>query len=321
MPELPELEVTKDRLRLALTGRVAAGALVRSPVALKTVTPPLESLVGRHIRSVSRFGKVICIAIDGSTGSSLPPPTTSSSPPSTSALPSATSPVPTSTSPFPLSTSPLYLCIHLMLSGRFAFGPTKAPLNRLHAFVLSLDRDEDLRVVEDSTKHRLSIYLVTDPHQIDIVARLGPDPLAPEFTLARFKQALARRSRTLKRFLTDQSAIAGIGNCFSDEILLEARLSPFTLSTAVKPEETIRLYMAVKKVLQDATVHLRALDRLPERKDRTFLRVHDRLDQPCPACSTPVKRVSYSESTLYYCPTCQTGGRELADRRFSKFLK
>ena len=208
-----------------------------------------------------------------------------------------------------------------MLSGRFAFGPTRASLNRLHALALHLDRDEDLRVIEDSTHHRLSIYLVPDPQQIDIVARLGPDPHSAEFTLARLRQALNRRSRTLKRFLTDQSAVAGIGNCFSDEMLFEARLSPFALSTAVKPEETIRLYMAIKKVLQDAILHLRALDRLPERKDRTFLRVHDRLDQPCPVCATPVKRVSYSESTLYYCPTCQTGGRELADRRFSKFLK
>jgi formamidopyrimidine-DNA glycosylase len=300
VPELPELEVTKDRLRLALTGRIAAGATVRSPVALKTVAPPLESLAGRHIRSVSRLGKVICIAFDGWAG---------------------TSPATPSPSSFPLSTSPLHLCIHLMLSGRFAFGPTRAPLNRLHAFALRLDRDEDLRVIEDSTQHRLSVYLVTDPQQIDIVARLGPDPLGPEFSLARLKQALARRSRTLKRFLTDQSAIAGIGNCFSDEILFEARLSPFALTTAIKPEETIRLHMAAKKVLQDAILHLRALDRLPERKDRTFLRVHDRLGQPCPACSTPVRRVSYSESTLYYCPTCQTGGRELADRRFSKFLK
>jgi len=281
VPELPELEVTKDRLRLALAGRVVAGAVVRSPVALKTVTPPLEALVGRHIRSVSRLGKVICIGFDDK----------------------------------------LHLCIHLMLSGRFAFGPTRAPLNRLHAFALHLDRDEDLRVIEDTTHHRLSINLVTDPRQVDIVARLGPDPLGPEFTLARLRQALGRRSRTLKRFLTDQSAIAGIGNCFSDEILFEAGLSPFAHSTAIKPEETIRLYTATKKVLQDAILHLRRLDRLPERKDRTFLRVHDRLEQPCPACATPVKRVSYQESTLYYCPTCQTPGRELADRRFSKFLK
>jgi formamidopyrimidine-DNA glycosylase len=292
--------VTKDRLRLALAGRLIAGAEVHSPVALKTVTPPLESLAGKHVRSVSRLGKVICIAFGDSAGSPSPPSTTSS---------------------FPLSTSPLHLCTHLMLSGRFAFGPTRAPLNRLHAFALHLDRDEDLRIIEDTTHHRLSVYLVTDPQQIDIVARLGPDPHSPDFTLARLRQVLKRRSRTLKRFLTDQSAVAGIGNCFSDEILFEARLSPFALSTAIKPEETIRLYTATKKVLQDAILHLRALDRLPERKDRTFLRVHDRLGQPCPACSTPVKRVSFQESTLYYCPTCQTGGRELADRRFSQFLK
>ncbi len=273
--------MTKDRLRLALAGRVVAGAVVRSPVALKTVTPPHEALAGRHIRSVSRLGKLVCIGFDDK----------------------------------------LHLCIHLMLSGRFAFGPTRAPLNRLHAFALHLDRNEDLRVIEDTTHHRLSIYLIADPQQIDIVARLGPDPLGPEFTLARFRQALGRRSRTLKRFLTDQSAIAGIGNCFSDEILFTARLSPFAISTAIKPEEKIRLFTATKKVLQDAILHLRRLDRLPERRDRTFLRVHGRFEAPCPACSTPVKRVSYQESTLYYCPTCQTPGRELADRRLSKFLK
>ena len=189
MPELPELEVAKDRLRLALAGRPAKAALVRSPAALKTVDPPLESLAGKRVRSVSRLGKFICIGFEDR----------------------------------------LHLCIHLMLAGRFALGPTMAPLNRLHAFVLRLDRDEDLRVIEDSTRHRLSIYLVTDPQQVDVVARLGPDPLGPEFSLARLKKALARRSRTLKRFLTDQSAIAGIGNCFYDEILFEARLSPFAL--------------------------------------------------------------------------------------------
>jgi formamidopyrimidine-DNA glycosylase len=281
VPELPELEVTKDRLRLALAGRLVLGAEVRSPVALKTVTPPLESLAGKHILGVTRRGKVICIGFD----------------------------------------EKLHLCIHLMLSGRFAFGPSSAPLNRLHAFALHLNSDEDLRVIEDTTKHRLSGYLVTDLQQVEPIARLGPDPLAPEFTLTRLRQSLGRRSRTLKRFLTDQSAIAGIGNCFSDEILFEARLSPFAISTTLKPEEAIRLYMAVKKVLLDAILHLRKLDRLPERRDRTFLRVHDRLDQPCPACGAPVKRVSFAESTLYYCPSCQTAGRELADRRFSKFLR
>ena len=275
------MEVTKDRLRLLLAGRVIAGTTVRSPACLKTAVPPLETLAGRHIRAVTRQGKFICIGCE----------------------------------------EKLFLCIHLMLSGRFALGPTKAPLNRLHAFALHLDRDLDLRVIENTTRHLLGVYLVTDPQQIDLIARLGPDPLAPEFTLARFKSALGRRSRTLKRLLTDQSAIAGIGNCFSDEILFEARLSPFAISTTLKPEEAIRLHMATKKVLQDAMLALRKLDRLPERRDRTFLKVHDRLGQPCPVCGTPVKRVSYQDSTLYYCATCQTPGRELADRRLSKLLK
>jgi len=281
VPELPELEVTRDRLWLALAGRVVTGVVVRSPVALKTVAPPLDALAAKQVRSVSRRGKVMVIGFDDS----------------------------------------LFLCIHLMLSGRFAFAPTHAPINRLHALVLHLDRDEDLRVIEDTTRHRLSIHVMTDPKQVDAVARLGPDPLGPEFTLACLRSALHRRNRTLKRFLTDQSAIAGIGNCFSDEILFESRPSPFALSTAIKPEETIRLYTATRKVLQDAILQLRALNRLPERKDRTFLRVHGRFGLPCPVCSTPVKRVSYQESTLYYCPTCQTGGRELADRRLSRLLK
>jgi len=281
VPELPELEVTRDRLWLALAGRVVTGVVVRSPVALKTVAPPLDALAGKQVRTVSRQGKVMVIGFDDS----------------------------------------LFLCIHLMLSGRFAFASTHAPVNRLHALVLHLDRDEDLRVIEDTTHHRLSVYVVSDPQQVDAVARLGPDPLGSEFTLACLRSALVRRNRTLKRFLTDQSAIAGIGNCFSDEILFESRPSPFALSTAIKPEETIRLYTATRKVLQDAILQLRALNRLPERKDRTFLRVHGRFGLPCPVCSTPVKRVSYQESTLYYCPTCQTGGRELADRRLSRLLK
>lgn len=117
VPELPELEVTKDQLRLALAGRLVAAAMVRSPVALKTVTPTLESLAGKRIRSVSRLGKVICIGFDDRS----------------------------------------HLCVHLMLSGRFAFGPSRAPLNRLHAFALRLDRDEDLRVIEDTTHHQLLI--------------------------------------------------------------------------------------------------------------------------------------------------------------------
>jgi formamidopyrimidine-DNA glycosylase len=281
MPELPELEVIRDRLRLALTGRLVASAEARQPACLKTVEPPLAALAGRHVRAVTRLGKFLVFAVENR----------------------------------------LHLCVHLMLNGRLALGPAAAPWTRDHLAALHLDRDEDLRVIETGTRRRVALHLVADPKGVDWIARLGLDPLGPEFTLARLRSALARRNHTLKRFLTDQNVIGGVGNCYSDEILLAARLSPFQSSTALKAEEAIRLYIAVKKTLHDAILHFRGLERFPERKDRTFLRVHDRLGRPCGACGETVRRVSFNDSTIYYCPACQTGGRVLADRRLSRLLK
>lgn len=281
MPELPELEVIKNRLRLALIGRHITGAVLRDPACLKTVDPPLTALAGSHVKTLVRRGKFLDITTD--TG--------------------------------------LHLCIHLMLNGRLAVGPSGPPMRRNDLLAVQLDRNEELRVSEFGTRRRVAVHLVRDPQTVDWIATGGVDPLNPEFTLRWFRSALARRNRTVKRFLTDQRAVTGIGNAYSDEILFEARLSPFQQTGALKPEQMIRLYTAVRKVLGDAIVRLKALDRLPERRDRTFLKVHDRLDQPCPVCGTPVKRVSYKESTTYYCPQCQTGGKELADRRLSRLLK
>lgn len=281
MPELPELEVIKDRLRVRLAGRRITGATLRQPATLKTVEPGLESLVGGHIKSVSRTGKFIVITTD--TG--------------------------------------LHLCVHLMLNGSLALGPSDRPMLHSHLFALHLEPGEDLRVLEAGTKHRAGIHLATDPKNVTWIAESGIDPQSPEFTLSRFRSALTRRNRTVKKFLTDQRTIAGIGNCYSDEILFEARLSPFQRTLELKPEQAIRLYAAVKKVLADAIIRLKSIDRLPDRRDRTFLKVHNRLDQPCQVCGSTVRRVSYEESTTYYCPGCQTEGRILADRRLSRLLK
>ncbi|MFO7675509.1 MAG: DNA-formamidopyrimidine glycosylase family protein [bacterium] len=281
MQELPELEVTRDRLRLALTGRLIIGAEARQPACLKTVEPPLVALAGQHVRSVNRLGKFLVFAAENR----------------------------------------LQFCVHLMLNGRLALGPAGAPWTRHHLAALHLDRDADLRVIETGTRRRVELHLVTDPKNVDRIARLGLDPLGPEFTLPRFRSALGRRNHVLKRFLTNQDLVAGIGNCYSDEILLEARLSPFATTGTLKPEEAIRLCVAVKKVLHDAILRLRPLDRLPERRDRTFLRVHGRLGQPCGQCGEAVRQVSFSDSAIYYCPACQTGGRVLADRRLSRLLK
>lgn len=281
VPELPELEAIKARLRLSLAGRRIAGVTLNQFSCLKTVEPKLEALKDNHFLGITRFGKFLCLSTD----------------------------------------KKLYLCIHLMLDGGLYLGPSDRAITRNHLLCLHLDNAEDLRVTENSTKHRVSIHLVTDPKQVPWIAELGLDPQAPEFTLNHFRQALSRRNRSVKKFLTDQHSVGGIGNCYSDEILYEARLSPFQQTGNLKPEEVIRLYTAVKKVLSDAILHLKALDHLPDRSDRTFLRAHGRLGQPCPACGSEIRRVSYEESTMYYCPGCQTGGNILADRRLSRLLK
>ncbi len=281
MPELPELEIIKSRLRLTLAGRRILGATLHHPAVLKTVDPPLEALTDSHISSVSRLGKFLSLNTDNK----------------------------------------LHLCVHLMLNGRLITIPSNQPMTRHHLLALHLDNKTDLRVAESGSKRRVAVHLVTNPQKVERIAQLGLDPLGPQFTLNRFRSALKRRNRTVKRFLTDQRAVGGIGNCYSDEILFEARLSPFQKTGALKPEESIRLFMAVKKVLADAIIRFKSLDHLPDRRDRTFLKVHNRLEQPCPVCDTPVRRVSYKESTTYYCPGCQTGGRILADRRLSRLLK
>lgn len=281
MPELPELEVIKDRLRVALAGRRVEGSTVNHPAVLKTVQPPLSDLHSGHLLGVTRRGKFLCLHSDRDR----------------------------------------WLCFHLMLNGSLALGDSKRPLGRTHLLALHLDDGQDLRLIETGTRRRAAAHVVKKPEDVEWIAQLGLDPMAPEFSLGRFRGALGRRNRTVKRFLTDQRSIGGIGNCFSDEILHAARLSPFQLTGELKPEQVIRLHGAVKKVLHDAIINLKPLDHLPDRGDRTFLKVHSRLGQPCLVCGEEVRRVSYQDHTTFYCPGCQTNGRVLADRRLSKLLK
>lgn len=281
MPELPELEVIRARLRLALAGRRVTGTTLHHPAVLKTFDPPLDALRDSHIMGVDRLGKFLCLNTDRR----------------------------------------LHLCVHLMLNGRLGILPASSPVTRHQLLSLHLDDGSDLRLSESGTKRRAGVHLVTSPDNVERIAGLGLDPMAPQFTLRSLRTSLARRSQTVKRFLTDQRAIGGIGNAYSDEILFEARLSPFQKTSQLRPEDAIRLFTSVKKVLHEAILSLKTLDHLPERRDRTFLKVHDRLDRPCPVCGDTVRRVSYRESTTFYCPKCQAGGRVLADRRLSRLLK
>src|SRR5690606_38558375 len=172
-------------------------------------------------------------------------------------------------------------------------------------------------LTEAGTQKRLACYLVPDPADVPGVARLGPDPLADDFTPERMAEILTAAGRAqLKGVLTDQARLAGIGNAYSDEILHAARLSPFKPANGLAPDQITTLYDAIRRVLSEATDRARGLaakDLKSEKK--TNLAVHGRTGQPCPVCGDTVREVSFADSSLQYCPTCQTGGKPLADRR------
>jgi formamidopyrimidine-DNA glycosylase len=175
-------------------------------------------------------------------------------------------------------------------------------------------------LTEAGTQKRLAVYLVRDPNDVPGVARLGPDALA--VSRDELTQLLATQRQQLKRAITDQSTLAGIGNAYSDEILHLARLSPFKLAANLTDDELARLHDAIGSVLRDAvtrSVGQQAATLKAEK--RSGLQVHGRTGLPCPVCGDTVREVSFADRSFQYCPTCQTEGRELADRRLSKLIK
>ncbi|MDJ0454001.1 DNA-formamidopyrimidine glycosylase family protein [Gordonia amicalis] len=296
MPELPEVAAIADYV----DGRAAGLPIRRVDVAslsvLKTADPPYTALTDRIVESVGRVGKYLVIrTIPGS---------------------EATAPEPT-----------LALVIHLSRAGwvRWSEDLSPKPLRpggkspialRVHCGLPG----EGFDVTEAGTQKRLAVWLVRDLTEIDRVAGLGPDAL--ELTEEQFAEILAGATGRVKNVLTDQHTIAGIGNAYSDEILHTARLSPFASSKTLKPDQVSALYDAMRAVLTDATTRLegQTVARLKSEK-RTGLRVHARTGLPCPVCGDTVREVSFADRSFQYCPTCQTGGKVLADRRMSRLLK
>ncbi len=166
------------------------------------------------------------------------------------------------------------------------------------------------------------MYVVHDPQEVPGIARLGPDPLAGDFDRDVFAALLAAERRQIKGVLRDQSVIAGIGNAYSDEILHVARVSPFKLASSFDEEQVTQLHAAVVDTLREAVgrAHGVAAGKLKAEK-KSGLRVHGRAGEPCPVCGDTIRSVSFADSSLEYCPTCQTGGKPLADRRLSRLLK
>jgi formamidopyrimidine-DNA glycosylase len=185
-----------------------------------------------------------------------------------------------------------------------------------------LDTGGGFDLTEAGTKKRLAVYAVRDPAEVPGIARLGPDPLAAEFAPAVFAALLDGQRVQIKGLLRDQGVIAGIGNAYSDEILHVAKMSPYRLAATLEPADVELLYDAIQSTLRDAVERaggLAAADLKAEKK--LGMRVHGRAGQPCPVCGDEVREVSFASSFLDYCPTCQTGGKPLADRRMSRLLK
>lgn len=288
MPELPEVEALAQFLRDHAVGAVVGRVDVAALSVLKTFDPPITSLQGRNVTGADRFGKHLALDCDG-----------------------------------------LWLIAHLSRGGwlRWIDNPGSAPPKpgkgplavRVHFFTPDGETPA-FDLTEAGTKKRLAVWVVTDPLLVPGIARLGPDAL--EVTRPQFGEILAGTTSRIKTALVDQSLLAGIGNAYSDKILHAARLSPFATTSKLAPDEVDRLYDAMRAELSDAVERSVGQEaaRLKGEK-RAGMTVHARTGMPCPVCGDTVREVAYAERSFQYCPTCQTGGKILADRRMSRLLK
>ena len=208
----------------------------------------------------------------------------------------------------------LVLVVHLMTSGRLKYlkAGDKAP--KVPAFALEFEGGSKLVLTENARRKRAGVWLLTPEAAEADVAHLGPDALG--IGAEKLGEILRRESRRLHPLLRDQRALAGIGRAWSNEILHEAKLSPYALSTDLDDAEVERLAAAIDSELARGL----ALREQGAGDERTY-RIHDKLGQPCDVDGTPIARVDFEEHTIYYCPTCQTGGRVLKDRRLSRLLR
>jgi formamidopyrimidine-DNA glycosylase len=290
------VEALAADLRERAAGRVIDRADIAEISVLKTYDPPLTALRGRAITATKRYGKFLDLVTDASGNGAG-------------------------------AGGDLHLIVHLARAGWLRWRdslpeppprPGKGPL----AFRLRFTDGAGFDLTEAGTRKRLAVYLVTDPAAVPGIASLGPDPLDAAFTPEVLGAILAGRRTQIKGVLRDQKVIAGIGNAYSDEVLHAARMSPFRLAASLSPDEVTELHAVIVGTLREAIARsegLAAGDLKAEKKQG--LRVHGRAGQPCPVCGDTVREVSFADSALQYCPTCQTGGKPLADRRMSRLLK
>jgi len=295
VPELPEVEALASFLRGRLVDRVISSVEVAAINVLKTFDPPPTALSGLMVTGVTRHGKWIDVDVDG-----------------------------------------LHLVVHLSRAGwlRFSEALPKAPLRPGGKNPVALrvrlapegdeaeDRPPGFDLTEAGTQKRLAVHLVRDPLQVPGIASLGPDPLAADFDLPAFAKLLAGSRQQLKGLLREQSVLAGVGNAYSDEVLHAAKLSPYAAAGKLSDADVETLYDALQSVLHEAIAAAggKPASELKDAK-RAGMRVHGRTGLPCPVCGDTVREVSFADRSMQYCPTCQTGGKTLADRRLSRLLK
>jgi formamidopyrimidine-DNA glycosylase len=288
VPELPEVEALADHLRRHAVGLTVGRVDVAALSVLKTFDPPISALHGQVVTGANRWAKYLGLQCGN-----------------------------------------LHLIIHLSRAGwlRWSDQLSSAPLRpggkspiALRVHLGKPGEGPGFDLTEAGTQKRLAVWLVDDPMKIPQIAALGPDALSlgPDDLAAALKGNTAR----IKNAITDQKVIAGIGNAYSDEILHVAKLSPFATAGKLTDPQLAALHDAMISVLTDAVTRSvgQGAATLKGEK-RSGLRVHARTGLPCPVCGDTVREVSFADKSFQYCPTCQTGGKILADRRMSKLLK
>jgi formamidopyrimidine-DNA glycosylase len=284
MPELPEVEITARRLDAALRGSRIESALAPGINALKTFDPPLSELTGREIAAVGRRGKHLLVKIDG-------------------------------------SPHPLVLLIHLMSAGRLQlYDRLAGPRDRTSRLLVRIDGDRELRLREFGSKQAAWVKLLRaeELDREEALASLGPEAWPDPPGLG----ALLDAPRPLHTMLRDQRVIAGIGRSWVDEILWEAKLSPYKRGADLEGDEPRLLHEAIIGTLGGAIEHYERVVELPiPDKLPMPLKVHRHEGEPCPRCGARLRAVHFEDYVIAYCPACQTGGRTLKDRRLSRLLK
>jgi formamidopyrimidine-DNA glycosylase len=282
MPELPDIAAYIAALEPRILGQPLERVRLQSVFVLRTAEPPIESVEGRTVQAIRRIGKRIAIGLEGD----------------------------------------LWLVLHLMIAGRLHWRPPQAKLSGRQG-LLALDfSDGTLVLTEAGSKRRASLHLLRGEQALRDIDPGGIEILSSD--LDEFRTALSLENRTLKRALTDPRLISGVGNAYSDEILHAARLSPIALTHKLKPADWKCLFAATRSTLElwIARLSSEARRKFPEGVTafRPEMAVHGRFGQPCPRCSSPIQRIRYADNETNYCPTCQTGGKVLADRSLSRLL-